>query len=130
MSTKTPQGNLFSAGVSRVECLGHETRIHYHLDSGRLFWRRSRNPAIRLTTDSEWLDELRGIVVVGHPDRLPIRIDEGEVIHEVDAITFSDEGRGDLPIPEQDLSTSLYLKLFLKHPERYPHVRLLPAHKG
>ncbi len=128
VSTKAPQGDLYSAGVTRVECLGHETRVQYSLNSGPFRRLRSARPAITLTTDSEWLGAVHGLVVVGHPERLPTRIDEGAVIHEADSITFS-EGRAELPIPTQGLATSLYLKLFLKHPDRYPQLRLLPASK-
>ncbi len=128
VSTKAPQGNLFSTGVSRVECLGHETHVQYHLDSGLFRRLRSSTPAIRLTTDSDELDALSGIVVVGHPDRQPTKIDDGEIVHEADSITFSD-GHADLPIPAKDLVTSLYLKLFLKRPDRYPQLKLLAAPK-
>jgi len=128
VASKAPHGGFYSTGISRIESFGHETRVTYQLSSGRMFWSNNGTPKIELRVDAHDVCELSEIVVVGLPDRLPTRIEDGEVLHEADRIVFHD-GRAELPLEVSGLATSLYVKLFLKHPNQHPGLRLVPATK-
>ena len=103
-------------------------RVHYRVDSGHIFGFRSGSPKIRLQVKSDQCSELRNVVVVGLPNRLPTRIDDGEIVLEAAIITFED-GYAEVPIQVANLAAPLYVKLFLKNPDDYPGVRLMAASK-
>ena len=128
VASKALHGEFYSKGISQLELFGRETRINYQVCSGRKLWVKVGAPWIELRVDTPSFSELRGIIIVGLPDRLPMRIDDGEILKEVKIVGFR-EGRAEIPLQAAGLLTPLYVKLFLSQPDLYPGLRLMPASK-
>jgi hypothetical protein len=128
VATKSSHGGFYSTGVSVLETFGHENRVNYRVNSGRMFWMRSGDPKVELWVDAPDVNEMSDVVVVGLPDRLPTRIDDGQVLHTAKRVVFH-QGRAELPLSVPGLATSLYVKLFLKYPDRHPGLRIMPISK-
>lgn len=127
VATKSTHGGFYSAGTELIESLGLETRVTYRICAKNWLLRR-RQPSIQLLADGPDVRALDEIVVVGRPDRMPTHVQDGEILQEVERIVFSNRC-GELPLPFQPRATPLYVRLFLRHPDRQPHVRLLPVAK-
>lgn len=128
IAVKAPRCDFYSRGVSCTETMGNEARVRYQVYSRRFKLFKKSLHGIELQSEDGNCTSLDDVVVVGLPDRLPTRIDEGQVVCMAKRIQFSG-GRAELPIELEELTTSLYLKVFLKNPQNHPCLKLLPASK-